>query len=109
MALPWCLHTMRPTASSPIMSLVLAMAFTLSLCAAVSSAAFAEAQFDPTREHAAAPDDATQFSGQSKALTGKERLGPKWSDEQRIDNCNVPADKRGIKPRPDTCSNAPVK
>ena len=85
------------------------LAFTLSLCAAVSSAAFAEAQFDPTREHAAAPDDAAQFSGQSKALTGKERLGPKWSDEQRIDNCNVPADKRGIKPRPDTCSNAPVK
>jgi hypothetical protein len=73
------------------------LAFTLSLCAAVSSAAFAEAQFDPTREHAAAPDDAAQFSGQSKALTGKERLGPKWSDEQRIDNCNVPAD---------TCSNA---
>src|ERR1700758_3119714 len=21
-------------------------------------------------------------------LTGKERLGPKWTDEQRIDNCN---------------------
>ena len=23
--------------------------------------------------------------------TGKERLGNKWSDEQRIDNCKVPA------------------
>ena len=40
-------------------------------------------------------------------LTGKERLGPKWSDEQRIDNCNVPPDKRGNKPRPSICANAP--
>jgi len=40
-------------------------------------------------------------------LTGKERLGRKWTDEQRIDNCNVPADKRGTKPRPDACSDAP--
>jgi hypothetical protein len=39
--------------------------------------------------------------------TGKERLGPKWSDEQRIDNCNVPPDKRGNKPRPSICTNAP--
>jgi len=36
-------------------------------------------------------------------LTGKERLGRKWMDEQRIDNCNVPVDKRGAKPRPSTC------
>jgi len=35
--------------------------------------------------------------------TGKERLGEKWKDEQRIDNCNVPLDKRGTKPRPDFC------
>jgi len=40
-------------------------------------------------------------------LTGKERLGPKWTDEQRIDNCNVPVDKRGNKPRPSICANAP--
>jgi hypothetical protein len=37
------------------------------------------------------------------ALTGKERLGPKWTDEQRIDNCHVPIDKRGRKPRPSAC------
>ena len=43
-------------------------------------------------------------SGQSKALTGKERLGPKWMDDQRVDNCKVPIDKRGAKSRPDTCS-----
>jgi hypothetical protein len=40
-------------------------------------------------------------------LTGKERLGPKWTDEQRIDNCNVPVDRRGNKPRPSLCANAP--
>jgi hypothetical protein len=37
-------------------------------------------------------------------LTGKERLGEKWMDEQRIDNCKVPVDKRGSKPRPDACA-----
>jgi hypothetical protein len=40
-------------------------------------------------------------------LTGKERLGRKWTDEQRIDNCNVPIDRRGNKPRPSRCVNAP--
>ena len=40
-------------------------------------------------------------------LTGKERLGPKWTDEQRIDNCRVPIDKRGSRPRPDACPNSP--
>jgi hypothetical protein len=35
--------------------------------------------------------------------TGKERLSDKASDEQRVDNCGVPADRRGSKPRPD-CS-----
>ena len=40
-------------------------------------------------------------------LTGKERLGPKWTDEQRIDNCRVPIEKRGSKPRPTACPNSP--
>jgi len=44
----------------------------------------------------------------SPALTGKERLGRKWMDEQRIDNCKVPLDKRGTKTRPDTCSRVPT-
>lgn len=39
----------------------------------------------------------------TNTLTGKERLGPKWTDEQRIDNCNVPEDKRGTRPRPTLC------
>jgi hypothetical protein len=51
---------------------------------------------------AAAPPETTR-----SVLTGKERLGRKWTDEQRIDNCNVPIDKRGTKPRPDACSDAP--
>ena len=41
-------------------------------------------------------------------LTGKERLGEKWKDEQRIDNCKVPLDKRGAKTRPETCSKLPA-
>jgi hypothetical protein len=36
-------------------------------------------------------------------LTGKERLGEKWKDEQRVDNCKVPLDKQGPKRRPDSC------
>ena len=35
--------------------------------------------------------------------TGKERLGGKASDEQSVDNCKVPPDRRGVIPRPDTC------
>lgn len=35
--------------------------------------------------------------------TGKERLGGKASDEQRVDNCKVPLDLRGSTPRPDEC------
>jgi hypothetical protein len=35
------------------------------------------------------------------ARTGKERLGGKASDEQRVDNCKVPPEQRGPKPRPD--------
>ncbi len=44
----------------------------------------------------------------NRAVTGKERLSDKASDEQRVDNCNVPADRRGSKPRPD-CREAEGK
>jgi hypothetical protein len=37
--------------------------------------------------------------------TAKERLGGKASDEQRVDNCKVPLDLRGPKPRPDQCGD----
>ncbi|MGY3444093.1 MULTISPECIES: hypothetical protein [unclassified Bradyrhizobium] len=49
----------------------------------------------------------TMDAVQHRTLTGKERLGRKWTDEQRIDNCNVPPDKRGTKPRPSACPHAP--
>ena len=35
--------------------------------------------------------------------TAKERLGGKASDEQRVDNCKVPLEQRGSKPRPNDC------
>ena len=31
----------------------------------------------------------------------KEKLSDKASDEQRVDNCRVPLDRRGATPRPD--------
>jgi hypothetical protein len=49
--------------------------------------------------------DAKQFQAEP-TRTGKERLGDKASDEQRVDNCKVPLDLRGPKPRPDDCSDA---
>jgi hypothetical protein len=42
------------------------------------------------------------------SLTGKERLGRKWMDEQRIDNCKVPTDKQGGKLRSSACPHVPV-
>jgi hypothetical protein len=37
------------------------------------------------------------------ARTAKERLRSKAADEQRVDNCKVPPELRGPKPRPDDC------
>jgi hypothetical protein len=47
-------------------------------------------------------DEPKQFRAEPMR-TGKERLGGKSTDEQRIDNCNVPLELRGPKPRPDSC------
>jgi hypothetical protein len=38
--------------------------------------------------------------------TLKERLSDKASDDQRVDNCRVPPERRGALPRPD-CSDKP--
>jgi ribosomal protein L27 len=38
-----------------------------------------------------------------RTQTLKERLGDKASDEQRVDNCKVPVERRGTKVRPDGC------
>jgi hypothetical protein len=40
------------------------------------------------------------------AHTLKERLSDKASDQQRVDNCHVPAERRGTAPRPD-CLDEP--
>jgi len=37
------------------------------------------------------------------ALTAKERLGSKAADNQRVNNCKVPPERRGGKIRPDVC------
>jgi len=66
----------------------------------VSLAARAAAQDAAGQPSAAGPTNQTQ--------TGKERLGRKWMDEQRIDNCNVPVDKRGSKPRSNACPHVPT-
>jgi hypothetical protein len=63
---------------------------------ALTMAATAAAAETSTPPPAPEPDGAA-----SRVLTGKERLGRKWADEQRVDNCNVPPDKRGDKPRTD--------
>ena len=51
-----------------------------------------------------APQASLPSQVSSGVLTGKERLGKKWMDEQRMDNCRIPLDKRGSRPRPDSCS-----
>ena len=55
------------------------------------------------------PEQPTAISATApRTLTGKERLGRKWMDEQRIDNCNVPIDMRGTRPRPSACPHVPT-
>jgi hypothetical protein len=45
-------------------------------------------------------------TGEIQQQTLKERLGDKASDEQRVDNCKVPPDRRGPKIRRDNCDHA---
>jgi hypothetical protein len=44
-----------------------------------------------------------QASANAEEETLKERLSDKASDEQRVDNCKVPLDRRGTKSRPEGC------
>lgn len=77
------------------------LAVLLTICLALPAAAQDMPASDPPKPNAA-PLNAPAV------LTGKERLGRKWMDEQRIDNCKVPIDKRGAKPRPGTCPHVPM-
>ena len=57
----------------------------------------------------AAPGVTLRANGEASHVqpirTAKERLGGKASDEQRVDNCKVPPELRGPKPRPDECGD----
>jgi hypothetical protein len=86
-------------------TLALARALIVPIAVAASSAAFAQERPPSADERAAG---ARLPSSSPEVLTGKERLGEKWKDEQRLDNCKVPHDKRGPKPRPDTCPKVPT-
>ena len=72
---------------------------------AALAAAFAASSFSARTQPAPGNVAARPATGDSPApvRTGKERLGEKWSDEQRVDNCKVPPAKRGSRPRVDTC------
>ena len=77
------------------------------LCKASLAGSFAILLVFSAVAQEAAPPGA--ISGPSpRTLTGKERLGRKWMDEQRIDNCNVPIDMRGTRPRPSLCPHVPT-
>ena len=73
-------------------ALVRAAALTLALQAGCAAAGEGQRGDSNAKQVEAAP-----------TRTGKERLGGKASDEQRVDNCKVPPDRRGVIPRPDTC------
>jgi hypothetical protein len=79
----------------------------LALWLTIGLALAASAQERP-RLDVPTPNTATVPTNTPTTLTGKERLGKKWDDEQRIDNCNVPVEKRGTKPRPGTCPHVPM-
>ena len=73
-------------------TLARAAALTLALQAGLAAAGEGASEDSNARQIEAAP-----------TRTGKERLGGKASDEQRVDNCKVPPDRRGATPRPDAC------
>jgi hypothetical protein len=73
-------------------TLARAAVLTLALQAELAAAAEGERGDSNAKQIEAAP-----------TRTGKERLGGKASDEQRVDNCKVPLDRRGATQRPDTC------
>jgi hypothetical protein len=85
------------------------LALSLSLIVGASALVLAQEPSQADRGGAVLPQTSATSSptgDTAGSQTGKERLGRKWMDEQRLDNCNVPPDKRGSKPRPDACPSA---
>ena len=79
------------------------------LIISVVAVCFASASFAQERQpDQTAPGAKAAVPANGPSRTGKERMGRKWMDEQRIDNCNVPIDKRGARPRPSSCAHIPT-
>jgi hypothetical protein len=76
------------------------LALIIWVAALVSSPASAQDQPAATTDRGSSAVT-TLPSQPTERQTAKERLSEKWTDEQRVDNCKVPIDKRGPKPRPD--------
>lgn len=78
----------------------------LGLYVAVVLAAGPATNFANAAEEKAASNKSAAEDQPEKAdpKTLKERLGDKASDEQRVNNCKVPVEQRGSKPRPDRCN-----
>ncbi len=74
---------------------------TAMLAAAAGGEAFGQAPAPASDPQSQANAPANQ--PKTSVRTGKERLGQKWTDEQRVDDCGVPAEMRGKRDRPD-CS-----
>jgi len=53
--------------------------------------------------HAGAAEEEAAMEPASR--TGKERLGSKASDEQRVNDCKVPPELRGTSSRPVDCTH----
>jgi hypothetical protein len=66
------------------------------------------ASYGSAEERSPAARDSRTAPNTIDSFTGKERLGRKWMDEQRIDNCKVPTDKQGTKPRSSACPHVPT-
>ena len=81
-------------------------ALAMTLTAAVLAPVDVNAQMIGQPNSGQAVGTVTPSNG-AAGVTGKERLSEKWKDEQRIDNCKVPIDKRGAKARPDSCEHPP--
>ena len=69
-------------------------AVTVATAIAMPSPTFAQVPAQPTNGLPLGPGRAIELR------TLKERLSDKASDEQRVDNCRVPLERRGSQPRP---------
>lgn len=72
------------------------------LLGCASMAAPAAVAAEPERPAPALATAAAPPSPPATARTGKERMGGKAMDEQRLDDCKVPPERR-TRPRPTAC------